>query len=136
MRTVLLLLTLLLAAPASAQSGHGGIEGLVVPFDTSTVRGYGAGGWRDDGGAGLEPGAVAEASPTLTLIPLVAHLDPDTLTTRAAGNHGAFEFSHVPMGSYRLRVTAPGFEPWELEVYLPSDYLMRLSVLLRPQRED
>jgi hypothetical protein len=46
-------------------------------------------------------------------------------------NHGSYDFPGVGMGEYTLRITAPGHIPYQIELYIPSDFECRLAVMLK-----
>ena len=48
--------------------------------------------------------------------------------------HGFFQFSHTSLGQFTLRITAPRFQPYQAEVYMPSDFAGNWAVQMRAQR--
>ncbi|MGH9441375.1 MAG: carboxypeptidase-like regulatory domain-containing protein [Thermoanaerobaculia bacterium] len=48
--------------------------------------------------------------------------------------HGFFNFSHTSLGRFTLHITAPNFEPYSAEVYMPSDFAGNWAVELRAKR--
>jgi Tfp pilus assembly protein PilX len=44
---------------------------------------------------------------------------------------GAFDLPAIGMGEYVLRITAPGHAPYQIPLYIPSDFECRLAVLLK-----
>jgi hypothetical protein len=54
--------------------------------------------------------------------------------TAVSGEDGKYSFDRVPYGNYRLRVSAPGFRSYEIELYIASDALTALHVSLKPQK--
>jgi len=46
-------------------------------------------------------------------------------------NHGNYDIPAIGMGEYLLRITAPGHTPYQIELYIPSDFECRLAVMLK-----
>lgn len=46
-------------------------------------------------------------------------------------DYGSFDLKAVPMGEYQLKISAPGFKPYETEVYLPSDFNYSVATMLK-----
>jgi hypothetical protein len=108
----LLVLVLLLASPSAfAQSGRSWMNGIV--FGPSETDGL--------------PGATVELMGDTNSERLKSvHLS--TLTDE----HGKYAFEHVPYGSYHFHVSAPGFRPYDVDIYIASDALTALHVRLKP----
>ena len=124
------LLLLALAVPVRAQSGMASFSGSVYSEDPhDPMR---PGGWYREG---LADDAYHDGSPTVKLVAIAAHGRAESFAVRGLGPFGAFDFGRIPMGHYRLLITAKGHEPWEAELYVPSDSTTELHVLLR-QREE
>jgi hypothetical protein len=51
--------------------------------------------------------------------------------TAETTNYGSYDFKSVGMGEYVLRITSPGYEPYETRLYIPSDFECRLAVMLK-----
>jgi hypothetical protein len=45
--------------------------------------------------------------------------------------HGIFEISPAPLGELWLRISTPGFKTYEINIYLPSDFIGNLAVLMK-----
>jgi hypothetical protein len=45
--------------------------------------------------------------------------------------HGLFEINPAPLGEKWLRISASGFNTYEISIYLPSDFIGNLAVLLK-----
>ena len=45
--------------------------------------------------------------------------------------HGRFDFTSIAPGEYILRISSPGYRSYETEIYLPSDFLGNLGVMLK-----
>ena len=56
--------------------------------------------------------------------------DKDPVTTQT-NEHGSFDFGSVSPGEYVLRISSPGYKIYETEIYLPSDFIGNLAVMLR-----
>lgn len=54
--------------------------------------------------------------------------------TTKTSEHGQFEISPAPLGEWWLRISAPGFVTYEIKIYLPSDFIGNLAVMMK--RED
>ena len=115
MGRLLLALTLSLAAGQSgAQSGKSWMNGIV--FGDSDTQGL--------VGATVELTGNSDA-------PQVRGVTRHTLS----GTDGKYSFDRVAYGDYRFRVSAAGFQTYEIEIYVASDALTALHVRLkRPDR--
>lgn len=125
MRRLACLLALLTATGlAHAQSGVGGLRGVVLPIREGNIGGFGDWDTRFAAATRGASQAVRDAAPvptlTMTLTPIHA-LRPGTHTTVARGMYGRYDFGRVSMGRYRLRVEADGCTPYETEVVILSD---------------
>lgn len=47
--------------------------------------------------------------------------------------HGFFHFPRIGLGEFDLRITAPGFKPYDSLVYVPSDFVGNWAVMLKKQ---
>jgi len=56
--------------------------------------------------------------------------DKDPITTET-NEHGSYDFELVSPGEYVLRITSPGYRAYETEIYLPSDFICNLGVMLK-----
>ena len=45
--------------------------------------------------------------------------------------HGLYEISPAPLGEWWLRISTPGFTTYEINIYLPSDFVGNLAVMLK-----
>ena len=45
--------------------------------------------------------------------------------------HGFYAINPAPLGEWWLRISAPGFTPYETRIYLPSDFIGNLAVMLK-----
>jgi ketosteroid isomerase-like protein len=110
-RTAAILL-IMISAALSAQSGRGWLKGLVL-------------GSSDSQGMG---GAVIELSG-----------DPDNARLRSVAlaaksdDSGGYVIKAIPYGDYTLRVSMPGFIPYEAKLYIPSDAETQLHIRLRKE---
>jgi hypothetical protein len=104
------LLLAFFSATAHAQRGLSWVNGLV--FDESETHGV--------GGATVElTGDVS--SPAVSSVKLSTKTDED----------GKYYFKGVPHGDYTFRVSAPGFTPYQISLYIAADTLTALHVKLR-----
>ena len=109
MKAKLLLAVMLLASAAAvAQSGRGSMRGYVSLDDQAPIEPTRAHATLD----GTQPGEKA-------------HYAADT------SERGLFEISPVLMGEYRLAISAPGYKTYETTLYIPSDFLGNLAVILK-----
>jgi hypothetical protein len=100
--------------PVSAsQSGRSWMNGIVV--DESDTNGI--------SGAHVEL-IGDQASERLRAVKLSTNTD----------KKGNYDFQNVPYGNYTFRVTATGFVPYEIKVYILSDSLTELHVQLKRKR--
>ena len=106
-----LLLTFLLAAASLAQSGRSGMRGYV--------------GFED-----LSYNEVAERKAHAQIELLRNRADKNPVKTQTT-EHGSFDFGSVSPGEYVLRISSPGYKVYETEIYLPSDFIGNLAVMLR-----
>jgi hypothetical protein len=101
--------------PSLAQSGRSWMNGIV--FGVSETEGL--------------PGAAVE---------LVGDRETARLRTVAlrtvTGPDGKYAFDAVPYGPYTFRVSAEGFAPYEISLYVASDALTALHVRLKPIHAD
>ncbi len=56
--------------------------------------------------------------------------DKDPITTET-NEHGSYDFESVSPGEYVLRITSLGYRAYETEIYLPSDFICNLGVMLK-----
>jgi hypothetical protein len=65
------------------------------------------------------------------------HGPPDTSVVylQQTDAHGFFTFERASLGSFVLRITAPGYRPYSAEVFLPSDFMGNWAVLLRADHD-
>jgi len=67
--------------------------------------------------------------------------DPDNPRLRAVSlkavtdDNGRYFFKIVPYGNYAFRVSAPGFLPYEIKVYIASDSETKLHVRLKKENK-
>ena len=108
--TVALSLTIPIAA---AQSGRSWMNGIV--FDESDTQGI--------SGARVELLGDSD-SPRLRAIRLTTNTD----------ERGKYSFKDIPYGDYTFRVSAAGFTPYEIKLYIASDALTELHVKLKQQK--
>ena len=47
--------------------------------------------------------------------------------------HGFFEFPHTSLGRFKLEITAKGFQPYSVDVYMPSDFAGNWAVQLEAE---
>lgn len=110
-RSLLALGLLLGSFGASGQSGRSWMNGIVFgPSETDGVQGATVELLGDPGSQRLKS----------------VHLI--TLTDE----QGKYAFQGVPYGTYHFRVSAAGFQTYEVEIYVASDALTELHVKLRP----
>ena len=98
---------------AAAQSGRSWMNGIV--FDESDTQGI--------SGARVELIGDPD-SPRLRAIKLTTNTD----------ERGKYSFKDVPYGDYTFRVSAAGFTPYEIKLYIASDALTELHVKLKKQK--
>jgi hypothetical protein len=48
--------------------------------------------------------------------------------------HGLYDFRSVSPGEYVLRISSPGYRVYETEIYLPSDFICNLGVMLKKEK--
>ena len=114
------LLLLGLAAPAAlAQTGRGEVSGVVLPRCATAL-----------GGLGQWPSNLPDTArvATLSLTPIrtlvcSARSGPDCAprTVYARGLHGRYASGRLPLGEYRMRVSAPGCTPVTRTLVIVSD---------------
>jgi len=99
-----------LALTSFAQSGRSWMNGFI--FADSDTNGL--------------PGANVE----LTGDQRNARLKSVHLSTKAE-NDGKYSLKDIPYGQYTFRVSADGYEPYEIKLYVGSDMLTQIHVRLR-----
>jgi hypothetical protein len=107
----LLVAFLLLTAVALPQSGRSGMRGYVAFEDLS---------YND----------VAERRVHAKIELRRNSADKDPVITQTT-EHGSYDFGSVSPGEYVLRISSPGYKDYETEIYLPSDFMGNLAVMLR-----
>ena len=112
---MLLATSLLLVAASSAQSGRSGMHGYVAFEDLS---------YND----------VAERKVHAKIELLRNAADKDPVKTQTT-EHGSYDFGSVSPGEYVLRISSPGYRVYETEIYLPSDFIGNLAVMLRKVKQ-
>ena len=55
------------------------------------------------------------------------------LSTKAEEN-GKYSIKDIPYGDYTFRVSAEGYEPYEIKLYIGSDMLTQIHVRLRKKK--
>ena len=109
MSTKLLVIFLLFSSAAFAQSGRGAMNGYVAFEDTIPIK----------------PNAHAR-------VELRAHSKYNrTVLTTETDERGSYQFNSIPMGEYVLWISAPGFTTYETTIYIPSDFICNLAVMLK-----
>jgi hypothetical protein len=103
---------LVISSALSAQSGRSWMNGMV--FGVSDSQGM--------GGASVEL-AGDQDNPRLRAVSLKAVTD----------DNGRYFFKVVPYGDYMFKVSAPGFLPYEIKLYIASDSETQLHVRLRKE---
>ena len=98
------------ALTSFAQSGRSWMNGFI--FADSDTNGL--------------PGANVE----LTGDQSNARLKSVHLSTKAE-NDGKYSLKDIPYGDYTFRVSADGYEPYEIKLYVGSDMLTQIHVRLR-----
>jgi hypothetical protein len=91
------------------QSGRGAINGYVAFEDTIPIK--------PDVRARVELRAYSKYNRTV-------------LTTET-DERGSYQFESIPMDEYVLRISAPGFTAYETTIYIPSDFICNLAVMLK-----
>ena len=109
----LLLLVAVLAQIAVAQSGRSWMNGFV--FADSDTKGL--------------PGAVVELIGDQSN----ARLRSVRLSTKAEQD-GEYSIKDIPYGDYTLRVSAAGYQTYEIKLYIGSDMLTQIHVRLRRKK--
>lgn len=107
-----LLLLVLSVAALQAQRGRSWVNGLV--FDETETHGV----------AGATISLTGdESSPRVREVKLEAKTDEE----------GKYYFKDVVYGDYTFRVSAPGFVPYEIHLYVATDTLTALHVKLKKE---
>jgi hypothetical protein len=106
----LALIVSILAGAVAAQSGRSWMKGFV--FADSDTRGL--------------PDATVE----LVGDQSNARLRSVRLTTKTEQD-GKYSINDIPYGDYTLRVSAEGYVPYEIKLYIGSDMLTQIHVRLR-----
>jgi hypothetical protein len=113
--TMKLFVVLLICAMAAlAQSGRSGMRGYVAFEDLS---------YND----------VAERKVHARVELRRTKEDKDAITTET-DEHGLYDFHSVSPGEYVLRISSPGYRIYETEIYLPSDFIGNLAVMLKKEK--
>jgi hypothetical protein len=59
--------------------------------------------------------------------------DKDAIKTET-DEHGSYDFQSVSPGEYVLRISSPGYRVYQTEIYLPSDFIGNLAVMLKKEK--
>jgi hypothetical protein len=109
MSTKLFVILLLFSGASFAQSGRGAMNGYVAFEDTVSIK----------------PDVRAR-------VELRAHSKYNqTVLTTETDERGSYQFNSIPMDEYVLRISAPGFTTYETTIYIPSDFICNLAVMLK-----
>jgi hypothetical protein len=107
---MLLLVTLLLFdGAASAQSGRAVMKGYVA----------------------FENIAYVDKQPRARVQLCAGARGKNCGATTETDEHGLFAISPAPLGEWWFRISAPGFVTYEINIYLPSDFIGNLAVMLK-----
>jgi hypothetical protein len=107
--TKLLMTVLIFSGAAFAQSGRGAMNGYVAFEDTIPIK----------------PNVRAR-------VELRAHSKYNqTVLTTETDERGSYQFESIPMDEYVLAISAPGFTAYETTIYIPSDFICNLAVMLK-----
>ena len=106
------LLLVLVASGAQAQKGRSWVNGVV--FDETETH------------------ELAGASVELTGDPGAPRVAAVKLATKT-DEGGKYYFKDVAFGDYTFRVSAPGFAPYEIKLFVATDTLTALHVKLRKE---
>jgi hypothetical protein len=104
-----LLILLLFCDGAWAQSGRAVMKGYVAFEDFAYVD--------------KQPRARVELCASAT----TRNCAPATETDE----HGLFEISPAPLGEVWLRISAAGFTTYQIRIYLPSDFIGNVAVMMK-----
>lgn len=80
--------------------------------------------------ADSDTNGLAGATVELTGDPANDRLKAVHLTTKA-NEDGSYSVTDIPYGDYSLRVSAEGYKPYEIKLYIGSDMLTQIHVRLR-----
>ncbi|HEX8160483.1 MAG TPA: hypothetical protein VF538_01180 [Pyrinomonadaceae bacterium] len=113
--SVLFMLALLLCSGAvvSAQSGRGAVRGYVA-FE----------------GVAYDDLAEKKVRAKIELRGSTEY-NRETSYTAETNERGSYDIKSVMAGEYALRITSPGYAAYEIEVYIPSDFICSLAVVLK-----
>ena len=109
-----LVLLLICVMAALAQSGRSGMRGYVAFEDLSYNE-------------------VAERKVHAKIELRRTAEDKDPIKSET-DEHGLYDFKSVSPGEYVLRISSPGYRVYETEIYLPSDFICNLAVLLKKEK--
>ena len=62
------------------------------------------------------------------------HAGDKQAVTTMTDEHGSYDFGSVSPGEYVLRISSPGYRVYETEIYLPSDFIGNLAVMLKKEK--
>ena len=110
-KSLLALSLLIIPGLAHAQSGRASLNGWVA----------------------FEGVAYVDKQPTATV--QLRHVSPDTSMAYSlkTDEHGFYAFDRIGLGEFDLRITAPGYKPYDALVYVPSDFVGSWAVILKKQ---
>lgn len=102
-------------AAALAQSGRSAVRGYVAFEDLSYIE-------------------VAERK-VHAKIELRRTTEPNQIVrTTETDEHGLYELTPVSPGEYTIRISSAGYRSYETEIYVPSDFVCNLAVMLKKDK--
>jgi hypothetical protein len=106
---VLLLILLPVGDSGYAQSGHAVMNGYVAFEGVAFVD--------------KQPRARVELRP--------AKSEAGGSHVTATDEHGHYKIDPAPLGECILRISSPGFTTYEISVYIPSDFIGNLAIMMK-----
>ena len=64
-------------------------------------------------------------------IELLRTAEDKSPVTVETDEQGRFDFTSVAPGEYILRISSPAYRTYETEIYLPSDFIGNMGVMLK-----
>jgi len=84
-----------------------------------------------NGWVAFEGVAYVDSQPRATVVLRATQESNHSVYRAKTDEHGFFHFDGISLGEFVLHIEAPHFKPYEIAVYVPSDFEGNLAILLK-----